>query len=135
MSGTFSGVNTLQFTPDNKHAFAYSGTVLVSTSKTKIMEFTTTSYYLVGDLTIFIVSNTTDDIEFIIEFDDNSIMETNTTSYKDYAPYQPIPIIIPPFTKVTLSGLNQGSGSKNVGMNFTGQPKGSIEQFNLEITE
>jgi hypothetical protein len=135
MSGTFSGVNTLQFTPDNKHAYAYSGTVLVSESKTEIMEFTTTSFYLVGDLTIFLVSDTTDDIEFIVEFDNQTILETNTTHYNQYTPYQPLPIIIPPFTKVTISGKNQGSGSKNVGMNFTGKAQGSIEQFDLEVKE
>ena len=28
MTGTFEGVGTLQFTPDNKHAYIYSGSLL-----------------------------------------------------------------------------------------------------------
>jgi len=135
MVATFSGVNTLQFSPDNKHAFAYSGVVLVGTTKTKVMEFTPTSFYLVGELSIFCISDTTDDMEYIVELDDYTIMEMNTTSFKDYAPYQPIPIIIPPFTKITLSAFNLDSGSKNVAMNFTGKARGSIEQLDLEIRE
>jgi len=120
--------NALNFTPDNKHCYAYSGPTLVGdggpSGETTVIEFTTTSYYAVGDISIFVISDTTDDLEFLVKLNDNKVMEMNTTSFKDYAPYQPIPLIIPPFTKVTLSGFNSASGSKNVMMNFTGKAIG-----------
>jgi len=132
MTGVFEGVGTLQFTPDNKYGYAYSGISLVGTLATEVMTFKTESEYLVGQVSIFVISDTTDDIEYIVKFNDITIMETNTTSFKDYAPYQPIPLIIPPFTVVTMEAFNQGAGSKNVAMNFTGKVKGAIEQENLE---
>ena len=134
MSGTFQGLSTLQFTPDNKFAYAYSGLKLVSGAKTTIMEFETGSFYLIGEVSIQMFSDTTDDIEYVVDFNDITIMEMNTTSFKDYAPYQPVPIIIPPFTKVTFSGLNTAtSSSKNVGINLTAKTGGTIEQFDLRL--
>ena len=103
------------------HCFSYSGTSLVGTSKTQVSEFNSGPNYIVGTISIFCISDTTDDIEFIIELNDTTIMEMNTTSFKDYAPYQPVPIIIPPFTQVTFSAFNLGGGSKNVAMNLTGE--------------
>jgi len=128
MSGTFEGVGSLQFSPDNKFGYAYSGPKLAGdggpSGETTIIEFTTESEYLVGDISIFVISDTTDDLEFLVKLNDIKVMEMNTTSFKDYAPYQPIPLIIPPFTKVTLSAFNSASGSKNVMMNFTGKAIG-----------
>ena len=46
MSGqTVTGLG-LQFTDDNKHAYAYSGDVVVSASNTTMLEFSTNSEYL-----------------------------------------------------------------------------------------
>ncbi len=132
MTGVFEGVKTLQFTPDNKHGYAYSGVSLVGTTATEVMTFKTESEYLVGHVSIFCISDTTDDLEYIVKFNNITIMEMNSTSFKDYAPYQPVPIIIPPFTEVTMEAFNQASGSKNVAMNFTGKVKGAIQQIDLE---
>jgi len=132
MTGVFEGVGTLQFTPDNKFCWVYSGSVLVGTAATKVATFQTQSEYLVGGVSIFVISDTTDDLEFIVKFNDVTILETNTTSYKDYAPYASIPLIVPPFTVVKLEAFNLLTGSKNVAMNFTGEVGGAIEQQNLE---
>jgi hypothetical protein len=119
--------NAINFTPDNKHCYAYSGVKLVGTSATEVMTFTTNSEYLVGQVSVFCISDTTDDIEFIVKFNDVTILETNTTSFKDYAPYTPLPLIIPPFTVVTMEAFNQASGSKNVSMNYTGKAFGMAD--------
>ena len=56
MSATYQGVNTLQFTPDNKYCYWYSGEFTSSTSLKKLGEFTTGSYtgsyYLIGEIRI-----------------------------------------------------------------------------------
>ena len=121
MSGQTVTGNALQFTNDNKYCWAYSGTVLVGTVATNVSTFQTQSEYLVGDVSIFVISDTTDNIEFIVKFNDVTILETTTTSYVDYAPFTPIPLIVPPFTVVKLEAFNLATGSKNVAINFTGK--------------
>jgi len=121
MSGDTVTGNALQFTNDNKYCWAYSGTVLVGSVATNVSTFQTQSEYLVGDVSIFVISNTTDNIEFLVSFNDILIFETSTNSYADHSPYTPIPLIVPPFTVVKFEAFNTSTGSKNVAMNFTGK--------------
>ena len=48
MSGTFQGVGTLQFSPDNQRVYAYTGLVETSNdqSEVEMIQFTTGSEYL-----------------------------------------------------------------------------------------
>ena len=134
MSGTFSGVNTLQFSPDNKHAYAYSGMIAVTSAEVTTMEFTTGSYYLVGVFQPQYFSDNNDVYLHTVKFDGFSVIgfEFNGSNNADGA--IPRPLIIPPFTTVTFLAKNTtDSTSNNIGSNFTGEVKGTVEQFDLEL--
>ena len=153
MSGTFQGVGTLQFTPDNKYAFAYSGefTGASGTAPTTRLEFQTGSYYLVGKIrsagmtdlgspstgmvlaTRVYFNNknapTADASKVILTFKTDGASED--MPYADEAS-----IIIPPFTLVSIvTDMDVSDASKDGSISFTGKVLGSIEQFNLEVKE
>jgi len=140
MSGTFSGVGTLQFTPDNKHAYVYNmasiGTGDVSEVKT-YFEFQTQSYYLVGNL--IGGRNMKSGAECTVEatFDDITVFKTKWDNGSSLTNNNPMasatPFIIPPFTnfKLTCSVDKQDE----ISMGLLCEVKGSIEQFDLEVKE
>ncbi len=117
MSGTFEGVGTLQFTPDNKFAYAYGGVITTSgtgSANTTLLEVTTESYYL--DSKIAIQSDeaggATEYIE--IRFNDQTVLQsffdTASGSTGSVLFDTPFYFIIPPFTKVTiLGGVSAGT--------------------------
>ena len=134
MSGTFSGVNTLKFSPDNKHGYAYSGIVAVTNTEITTMEFTTGSYYLVGVFQPQYFSDNNDVYLHTVKFDDLAVIgfEFNGSNNADGA--IPRPLVIPPFTTVTFLAKNTTtSNSRNIGANFIGEVKGTVEQFDLEL--
>ena len=144
MSGTFQGANTLQFTPDNKHAFAYGleTQLLTNWGETTLLEFTTGSYYLDAlfqwDGAFYASTSDTrtmlyldeyriSDRYFTVEYINNSGGELTT------------PIIVPPFTTVKMVGATQDSGTppatdRMIGR-MTAEVKGTIEQFSLEVKD
>ncbi len=151
MSGTFSGVGTLQFTPDNKHAYAYSGEFTAIDNMEIKLEFETTSYYLVGEVRFCgftdmgsPASGSTASCR--VCFSDQTTATVNTNpqlviaqlktdgSQEDMPFSDTAKIIIPPFTKVQffVDG-STGNTSYDGGIMFTGEVKGPIEQFDLEL--
>ncbi len=42
--------NALNFTPDNKHCYAYSGDIPASTSPTQVLEFNTNTEYVMANI-------------------------------------------------------------------------------------
>jgi hypothetical protein len=140
MSATFNGVNSLQFTPDNKKCFAYGGTISAATgSLTTYLEFTTASEYIEGELqlnsALRILSSEVKQSFGQISFNDEIIALLTTGNEADDAPFfSQCKLIIPPFTKVTVklaSDVNQPDTLQTA--TFTGNVYGSIEQFNLEV--
>ena len=120
--------NALNFTPDNKRAYAYSGVVSVTNAKVNLIEFDTNSEYLASEVYIFNGSGSGDDIEYTIEFNDVIVMKIyylNTIRLEIFK----TKIIIPPFTNVKITGDNIQSStgrdhtahvySKAVGMTET----------------
>ena len=77
--------NALNFTPDNKHAYIYSGKVVVTNSLKTLLEFSTNSEYLV----------TTVSMNF-----DTSLGGSNNYDFSMRK------IIIPPFTDVLITAIN-----------------------------
>jgi hypothetical protein len=133
MTGTFEGVGTLQFSPDNKHGYAYSGIVAVTNTEVTTLEFTTGSSYLVGIFQPQYFSDNNDVYLHTVKFNNVAVVgfEFNGSNNADGA--IPRPIIIPPFTTVSCSAKNTtDSTSNNVGANIVGKIKGAIEQENLE---
>ena len=136
MVGTFEGLTTLQFTPDNKHAFVYSGSIQ-ATSEITAFEFQTLSYYLVGKIQFTTDAGTSNDLANRVYINNNQV---SGTSYADTRQNeninQPILVIVPPFTTLKATGENVTSGS-NLQFHAIGtfQVLGSIEQLDLEVKE
>jgi len=140
MSATFEGLSTLQFTPDNKHAYAYSGEVAVtgaSSANTKVIEFETQSYYLISEFQPFATERGGAQLYFEIKFNDIIVVKTEFDSSGSINPMldSPIKLIIPPFTNVkVLVGIESGT-NKSWTVSKVSKVLGSIEQFNLEVKE
>ena len=136
MSGTFQGVGTLQFTPDNKHAQALSGAVTVTGelgTPDTILEFETQSYYLLTKIAWSSLTVGGNDERVYIYLDDNLIFDSRYSNGANSTNDQPLPLIIPPFTNFKFK---YGMEVSNVAtLVLTASVYGSIEQFDLEVKE
>ena len=131
MSGTFEGVGTLQFTPDNKHAYIYSGEkAMLSGPAQDVINFTTGSYYLISKFCWNCNSSTSPDEILRIKFNNFTIVRARYANAVDATNEQPIPLIIPPFTEVNVDYELQANSEAT--FQFTAEVKGTIEQENLE---
>jgi len=120
--------NALNFTPDNKHAYAYSGARAVGTgSETTIMEFQTNSEYLVGEWSMDYDETENQNNGYALYFN-NQIVSQPNQRYADPEPNNPfvVKIIIPPFTavKITVTGADN---SNTYTARFTGKAYGMTE--------
>jgi len=135
MTGTFEGVGSLQFSPDNKYCFAYSGEVSVSDTELNLIDIKTNSEYIVSNVQLGSKAAEDEDYEVKIYFNDVVIFahtfHQQGTTYVNVA--NSIPIIIPPFTHVKISLDNiADSDSRIWTVGLTGKVSGAIEQENLE---
>ena len=141
MSGIFQGVGTLQFSPDNKYAQFVSGSVdtpAVATQTVDLANFTTGSYYLRMQIAPQAFSNTTDNIDYQIKF--NNVQIERIYYLQGYNVYRDARTdyyyLIPPFTNVIVTGRNDGSNTAiPVGIMMSGTVHGTIEQLELELNE
>ncbi|AXH78290.1 MAG: hypothetical protein [Circular genetic element sp.] len=112
MSGqTVTGLG-LQFTDDNKHAYAYSGFITATAANTEytMLEFTTNSEYINGFLDFCKQNLNQDDNDtMLIFFNDIQVYQVEQeSSERKYV--QETRLLIPPFTKVTLTVRSTGIG-------------------------
>tara|TARA_Y100000401_G_C8306405_1_gene217201 strand:- start:851 stop:1258 length:408 start_codon:yes stop_codon:yes gene_type:complete len=123
MSGdTVISRNALQFTNDNKFAYAYSGIVNVTTAQTTLLEFFTNSSYLVAKFQPQYHQETTgNNSRFTVLFDDVIVSSCQMTSSFDYSPFEEIELIIPPLTNVKIIAQNVSSGTTDLLANITGK--------------
>ena len=124
MSGETVTSNALQFTNDNKHAYAYSGPVTITSGAyTDCLEFKTNSEYIVAKFSVSSVETSGSDMYYRIDLNGVRILDQFTNnSYQTYAyGYNPFHFIIPPFSNVVISA-QRGSGSDyNVQFVVTGE--------------
>lgn len=107
MSGdTVTSRNALQFTNDNKVAYAYSGEVDVDNNNTILLEFNTNSEYLNASIQIYNTSGSGDDIRYTIEFDNIVVMSQYINNANDLPRNNPYIMAIPPFTNVKIRADN-----------------------------
>jgi len=138
MTGTFEGVGSLQFSPDNKLAYAYSGLVAVNNSETTLLEIKTTSEYISARTQFFYADNGTDPYVYKIYLDNVIIIQyrtwgTTDTNGEYNNPPKDNDLIIPPFTTVKFTAENLAADTnENQLALFTGKVFGAIEQINLE---
>jgi len=134
MTGVFEGVGTLQFTPDNKHAYGFSGSIGVNATEETLLEFKTNSEYLDAIILFSYVQAVTENFFYKIYFNDILVQGYITTDSAIYtSPDNLIPIIIPPFTNVKLRAINSTDNNiRQQLVSIKAKVKGAIEQENLE---
>jgi hypothetical protein len=135
MSGTFQGVGSLQFTPDNKYCFGYTGKKTIDDNVTTILEFTTASEYILGKyFTCYFENNIGQNYDFTLLLDDVQIDQiTRNDNFADEKNSN-FEFIIPPFTNVKFTAQNvSDTSTRSVGVVFTGKVKGTIKQFDLRL--
>jgi len=121
--GNPSGVgSTLNYI--GEHAYMYTGSIVNGTNETTIAETSTGNSYLVGQWQVQLFEVTTDDQAFTLYMNDEAIATTNLTSSKDYAPFEGIEIIIPPYTRLKITSQSLSASAKNVGSIITGRVYG-----------
>ena len=117
MSGdTVTGLG-LQFTNDNKHAYAYSGSKDIS-SEITMLDFTTNSEYLKGrfEFNADFVTGGGAGMRVRIFLNDIMIVEERDTSSDWNTGDNEFHVIVPPFTNVKVKVLG---GSQDANINFT----------------
>jgi len=140
MTGTFEGVGSLQFSPDNKYAYAYSGNIPATTALVEYLTFNNNSEYIIGtfqfngcvndaaaaegDISVCIIKLDGVDIS-TLKVDTEDSYNGLTTVTQD--------LIIPPFSLIQCSVISRfGVTNCNGSLTFTGKVSGAIEQENLE---
>jgi len=141
MTGTFEGVGSLQFTPDNKHCYAYSGTFESVNAQQTMLSFTTGSFYTVGTFTFngpirIAYATSGGPAVYQISFNNQVIALGKADTVTSNIPanqYQIQMVVIPPHTEVTFIALcEEDTATELITATFTGKVSGAIEQENLE---
>ena len=135
MTGTFEGVGTLQFTPDNKLAYGFSGLFEFDNSGFKAgLDFTTESEYLIGRVYWGYPEDSSDNIQSQIYLNDVKVY-AQFHSYTGHD-YQSAPmfldIVIPPFTNCKVGAINGDGNQRDCLVTFNAKVYGAIQQENLE---
>tara|TARA_R110000751_G_C13396404_1_gene437117 strand:+ start:40 stop:447 length:408 start_codon:yes stop_codon:yes gene_type:complete len=104
--------NALNFTPDNKRCYTYSGGVNVGAGTTDtLLTFETNSEYIVARFQFTIhAKNQSDNSTFILSLNDTVIFYAEKEDTESAGMDSPLEIIIPPFTAVKITGAITGSG-------------------------
>jgi len=132
MTGTFEGVGSLQFSPDNKHAYAFSGDIAVSSGSsadTLMLEFDSEGFYLDAILNFCEEAIADDNVFFGVWLNDVRVINLAYDSTPSYTNTL-YPILIPPFTNVKIKW---GCSSTETGTAWiSAKVSGPIQQQNLE---
>jgi len=140
MTGVFEGVGTLQFSPDNKFSYIYSGFIAAVNTSVTYLNFTTGGYYLVGQFqfnTPLEQADPTAGIEATCRVDFNNVgiaMLKASSDFNDNSNGSVTQeLIIPPFTNVIVVVDAHATDPIRFGTcSFISKVKGAIEQENLE---
>jgi len=135
MTGTFEGVGSLQFTPDNKQCYAYSGIMSIDQNETTMIEFDVNSEYIVSNIQFNSNLSLGDDMyRFKVYLNDICVQAHLTGRHEYDQKYENfLQIVVPPFTTVKLTAQNiNDTNDRDQIVSFIGSVHGAIEQENLE---
>jgi len=94
-----------------EHAYAYGGVIGVPDSTTTILgPFTSGAGFILADIQITDSSRSNDDIQYDVYLNDISVVRFVRGNAGE-APGYPTILIIPPFTKVEITGYNHSTSS------------------------
>jgi hypothetical protein len=139
MTGTFQGIGSLQFSPDNKYVQAFSGIKSVDNTETTMLEVSTNSEYFYLTLRYgygaFAGAGTSDDYLARIYLDDVEILSQVARDASHSDDFTPI-IVLQPFTTLKATLENIGStASREMSFMLNGSVHGAIEQLDLEVKQ
>jgi len=122
--------NALNFTPDNKRSYAYSGLIGVTNSVTTLLEFNTNSEYIIAELQVINGTASNEDFIYKVYFNDVEIARWHffyASTIHQTMP-QPYQILIPPFTKFHITAENNTAGtSRDHSVTLTGEAYGMTD--------
>jgi len=127
-SQTITGPD-LQYTQDNLRCFAYSGNIVVQSAALPLLEFTSGSGFIVGQIGIFTPLSSSNNAEIAVSLNDINIIvfEVLNTTQGDYLNgFAPMDVIIPPFTKFKLTAVNVTSSAE---MTWYGTLTGRVYEY------
>ena len=122
--------NALNFTPDNKRAYAYSGVKGINNSVAELIGFSTNSETFDARIQFFVNNISNDDVEYIIKFNDVQVLAflQPQTYQSSSGGYVPIHMIIPPFTDVSITLQNKtDSSTLDHSCSITGNVYGMVD--------
>ena len=123
MSGETVTSNALQFTNDNKHAYAYSGLIDAGATEDTLLLFNTQSEYVKAFFQFcYIDDQVTDDFQFKIYFNNTVVAGSYVASASDSLQKGWFKLIIPPFTIVKGTVKNKaGASNREIALTVTGK--------------
>jgi hypothetical protein len=135
MTGVFEGVGTLQFSPDNKHAYAYSGEIGVGGPTVTLLTVKAESEYLCSEIQIMNGTTSNEDFKYVVYFNDVVVALWHFLYASTIHQSMPntLHLTIPPFTTVKVTAENETSSTeRNHTAVLTAKVKGAIQQIDLE---
>ncbi len=121
MSGDTVTGRALQFTNDNKHAYAYSGLISVGTTRLSLLEFETNSSYIVAKIQpTYFTAGTSENIFFEIYINNIVLYNVEITGSTVGTPFEEVEIIIPPNVTFKIEAY-VASGTRDLGCVLTGK--------------
>ena len=121
-SGTGTSINYV-----GNHAYAYSGVIEVSNSLVTLLDFSVGNSYIMAKFQPFYNdADQGDNVAFEIKVDSELIYSIElagaTTANTHRGDPNPIPILIPPYGRITVQGKNStDSDTRNIGIVITGR--------------
>ena len=132
MTGTLEGLTTLQFSPDGKYAYAYSGIKASSGTPFNLLDFSTNSEYLIANFTFYFAEQGSgSDMQYKIIMNEQVVGQINIPD-TNYNWANNFNFLIPPFTHLEIEQDNLSGSTDRVGASMIAEVKGAIEQQNLE---
>jgi len=138
MTGAFEGVGSLQFSPDNKFAYAYSGIVVIGDSEISLLDVKTQSEYIhirwEWNYTTTTDLISSDDYTFFVYLNDvklTAVVTSTSDRFNENSKYKIF--LVPPFSNIKITAVNKSdSTTHNCYSSLIGKVYGAIEQENLE---
>ncbi len=122
--------NALNFTPDNKRCYAYSGIIDVGSTETNLLDFDTNSEYIEASINLTNSGNLSfdEDFYFQVYFNDVVVYAVLLEQPKVMNTSPPVPFLIPPFTNVKVSADNvSDADARKISAHLIGNVYGMAE--------
>jgi len=121
MSGQTVTGETLQFTDDNKYAYAYSGKIAVNDTETTLLEFETNSSYIVANIQLEYFDAASDNMKYLVKINNVEVCVGIITGRTENW-YNDLQIILPPNARILVTGINNNAtGTRSIGATLTGK--------------